>query len=191
MLVAGGCAAQRQEVPASSVPVTWPAYVTSDGALRFEYPPGWSVAEVPALANDPAGGVSLEVADGSGRVLARLDTGIIADLSCTAPAAPGAYREYESMPMPELHSEQGTEQRFVYRSLAPSGQREAQATYAVVSGQQQGPPCGLFDFFTLTESSGGRFAGSTRTVPGRRRRNTWKVFPGTGKHRNTGTFERC
>ncbi|MCQ2001604.1 hypothetical protein [Arthrobacter zhaoxinii] len=115
---------------------------------------------MPALANDPAGGVSLEVLDGGGRILARLDTGVITDLSCTEPAAPASYVEYESVPMPELDSMQGTDQRFVYRSLAPSGPRNAQATYAVVSGGQEGQgQCGLFDFVTLTDSSGGRFAG--------------------------------
>ncbi|MCC9205280.1 hypothetical protein [Arthrobacter sp. zg-Y769] len=152
------CAAPPRQAPTSPDP-QWSSYTTTDGSLAFEHPPGWEVLELPARANDPAGGVSLEVLDGGGRVLAQLDTGIITDLSCTKPAQPPAYVEYESVPMPELDSQQGSEQRFVYRSLAPSGSRNAQATYAVVSGQQQGGQCGLFDFFTLTESSGGRFAG--------------------------------
>ncbi|MCQ1947703.1 MULTISPECIES: hypothetical protein [unclassified Arthrobacter] len=152
------CAAPPQEDPTSSAP-QWSTYTTADSSLRFEHPAGWDIRELPARANDPAGGVSLEVLDDGGRVLARLDTGIITDLSCTEPAEPASYVEYESVPMPKLESKQGSDQRFVYRSLAPSGPRNAQATYAVVSGQQQSPECGLFDFFRLTESSGGRFAG--------------------------------
>ena len=164
LLLAGmsSCAeAPREDPPSSSSAASrpWSGYTTTDRSLSFDHPQDWTVTELPALANDPAGGISVEVTDGSGRVLARLDTGIIADLSCTAPAESASYVEYESVPMPELDSAQGTEQRFVYRSLAPSGSRAAQATYAVVSGQQQGAPCGLFDFFTLSESSGGRFAG--------------------------------
>ncbi|MCQ1954242.1 hypothetical protein [Arthrobacter sp. zg-Y238] len=152
------CAAPPQEGPTSSAP-QWATYTTADSSLRFEHPSGWDIRELPARANDPAGGVSLEVVDDGGRVLARLDTGIITDLSCSEPAEPASYVEYESVPMPALESKQGSDQRFVYRSLAPSGGLAAQATYAVVSGQQQSPECGLFDFFTLTESSGGRFAG--------------------------------
>ncbi|MCC3291901.1 MULTISPECIES: hypothetical protein [unclassified Arthrobacter] len=152
------CAAPAQEGPTSSAP-QWSTYTTADSSLRFEHPPGWDIRELPARANDPAGGVSLEVLDDGGRVLARLDTGIITDLSCTESAEPASYVEYESVPMPELESKQGSDQRFVYRSLAPSGSQTVQASYAVVSGQQQSPECGLFDFFTLTESSGGRFAG--------------------------------
>lgn len=161
LTVLSGCgdATEGDAAPSSFSARAWPNYTTADGALSFEYPPSWQVTELAALANDPAGGVSLQVADGSGRVLARLDTGIIADLSCTTAAEPGAYAEYEAVPMPELGSAQGTEQRFVYRSLAPAGERAAQATYAVVSGRQQAGQCGLFDFFTLTASSGGRFAG--------------------------------
>ncbi|KAD3515125.1 hypothetical protein GD627_12555 [Arthrobacter yangruifuii] len=153
------CAAPQQEEGRTSSAPQWSSYTTADGSLRFEHPPEWDVRELPALANDPAGGVSLQVVDAGGRVLAELDTGIITDLSCTDPAEPAAYVEYESIPMPDLDSKQGSEQRFVYRSLGPSGGRAAQATYAVVSGQQPAGQCGLFDFFTLTESSGGRFAG--------------------------------
>ena len=155
------CAVPPGEPPEPSASASvrqWTAHTTADGLLRFEYPQDWTVTEVEALANDPAGGVSLEISDGSGRVLARLDTGVITDMSCSRPDRPAAYAEYESVPMPALGSAQGTQQRFVYRSLAPSGPRAAQATYAVVSGVQQGG-CGLFDFFSLTPSSGGRFAG--------------------------------
>ncbi|MDN3905399.1 hypothetical protein [Arthrobacter sp. YD2] len=161
LLLAGTSSCAQVPDPPSSSSATsrpWSGYTTADGSLRFEHPQDWKVTELPALANDPAGGISVEVAEGSGRVVARLDTGIIADLSCTAPAGAASYTEYESVPMPELDSAQGSEQRFVYRSLAPSGTRSAQATYAVVSGRQDGN-CGLFDFFTLTETSGGRFAG--------------------------------
>ena len=78
------CAAPPQEGPTSSASTRqWASYTTTDGSLRFEHPTDWDIREVPALANDPAGGVSLEVLDDGGRVLARLDTGIITDQSCT------------------------------------------------------------------------------------------------------------
>ena len=113
------------------------------------------------MANDPAGGVSYQVYDADGDVIAWLDTGIITDQVCSGMQEPVTYTEYDSEPMPELESAQGTSQRFVYHSVVPSA-GEAMVTYAVVSAP---PPsaeqasCGLFDFFTLTASSGGRFAG--------------------------------
>ncbi|WP_289603052.1 hypothetical protein [Arthrobacter sp. zg-Y877] len=160
------CAPPPQSGPTSSDSAdAWSSYTTVDGSLRFDHPSDWEVVELPSRANDPLGGVSLQVVDG-GRVLAQLDTGIITDLSCTAPAEPASYEEYESVPMPGLESKQGTDQRFVYRSLAPAGPWGAQATYAVVSGEPQAVQCGLFDFFTLTESSGGRFAGEYGNAAG-------------------------
>ncbi|MFJ7748782.1 hypothetical protein ACIQXM_02365 [Arthrobacter sp. NPDC097144] len=142
----------------------WPSYTTSDGALAFDHPGNWTVEEVPPLANDPAGGVSVRVHDAGGGLVAQLDTGLIADLICADPDEDVQYTEYDSQQMPELDSAQGTDQRFVYRSVAFSNPERGDpvATYAVISviseigdrGQ-----CGLFDFFTFTESSGGRFAG--------------------------------
>ena len=186
------CAAPPREGPTSSASARqWASYTTTDGSLRFEHPTDWDVRELPALANDPAGGVSLEVLDDGGRVLARLDTGIITDLSCTQPAEPASYVEYESVPMPELESKQGSDQRFVYRSLAPSGSEAAQATYAVVSGQQQDAQCGLFDFFTLTESSGGRFAGEYADSSGGSQ-EAEAYLEGVSRYRETAsTYASC
>jgi len=148
-------------VPQSGVS-GWSTYTVGPSGLEFEYRDDWSVEEAAALANDPAGGVSLRVYDGAGRAIAWLDTGIITDQVCTPLQEPVSYTEYDAQPMPELASAQGTSQRFVYRSLLPSGAGSAVVTYAVVSAP---PPsaeeaaCGLFDFFSLTEASGGRFAG--------------------------------
>ncbi|MER2135900.1 MAG: hypothetical protein ABS910_14595 [Arthrobacter sp.] len=136
-------------------------YEIDSASLEFEHPSEWTVEQVSALANDPAGGVSYEVRDADGDVIAWLDTGIITDQVCTGMQEPVTYTEYDSQPMPELESAQGTSQRFVYHSVAPSA-GEAMVTYAVVSApppSQEQAACGLFDFFTLTESSGGRFAG--------------------------------
>ena len=141
----------------------WATYAVERSDLEFEYRTDWSVEEVAALANDPAGGVSLRVHDAGGRVIAWLDTGIITDQICTPLPEPVAYTEYDAAPMPGLISAQGTVQRFVYRSVVPAGGGEAQVTYAVVSAptpSAEEAACGLFDFFTLTESSGGRFAGA-------------------------------
>jgi hypothetical protein len=139
----------------------WPSYKTSDGALAFDHPGNWTVEEVPPLANDPAGGVSVRVHDAGGGLVAQLDTGLIADLICADPDEDVQYTEYDSQQMPELDSVQGTDQRFVYRSVAFSNPERGDpvATYAVISEIGDRGQCGLFDFFTFTESSGGRFAG--------------------------------
>ena len=125
------------------------------------------------MANDPSGGVSLRVYGADGTVIAWLDTGIITDQVCTGMQEPVTYTEYDSQNMPDLKSAQGDSQRFVYHSVVPApasapasasapATGEALVTYAVVSAP---PPsaeeaaCGLFDFFTLTESSGARFSG--------------------------------
>ncbi|MBD8043228.1 hypothetical protein H9638_05310 [Arthrobacter sp. Sa2BUA2] len=149
------------DAPGTASP-SWATYTVVPADLQFQYRTDWSVEEAATLANDPAGGVSLRVHDGGGSVIAWLDTGIITDQICTPLPEPVTYTEYDAAPMPELRSAQGTVQRFVYRSVVPAGGETAQVTYAVVSAP---PPsaeeaaCGLFDFFTLTESSGGRFAG--------------------------------
>lgn len=139
----------------------WPSYATSDGALAFDHPGNWTVEEVPPLANDPDGGVSVRVHDAGGGLVAQLDTGLIADLVCADPDEDVQYTEYDSQPMPELDSVQGTDQRFVYRSVAFSNAERGEpvATYAVISEIGDRGQCGLFDFFTFTKSSGGRFAG--------------------------------
>lgn len=144
----------------STADASWNSYTTSDGALVFDHPTHWTVVEAAPLANDPAGGVSVRVLDAGGNTVASLDTGIIADLVC-GPDTAAAYEEYDTEAMPELASQQGTEQRFVYRSLAPGTPAggDPVATYAVISGTGDRGGCGLFDFFSLTESSGGRFAG--------------------------------
>lgn len=147
---------------------SWSDYKIDAASLEFEYRSDWSVRQVAALANDPAGGVSFEVYDADGDVIAWLDTGIITDQVCMGMQEPVTYTEYDSQPMPDLESAQGTSQRFVYHSVAPAS-GEALVTYAVVSAP---PPsaeeaaCGLFDFFTLTESSGGRFSGVVRPDEG-------------------------
>lgn len=165
--VMAALAVQSCAVPQPSDP-EWPVQKIDSASLEFEYPPDWSVREVAALANDPAGGVSYHVYDADGDLMAWLDTGIITDQVCMGMQEPVTYTEYDSQPMPELKSAQGTSQRFVYHSVAPSA-GEAMVTYAVVSAP---PPtaeqasCGLFDFFTLTESSGGRFSGLVRPDEG-------------------------
>lgn len=144
--------ARQSEIP------QWHTYTTADGQLTFEYPDDWSVNAVDPLANDPAGGVSVRVRDGSGRIVAALDTGLIVGQECLPPAEPTRYTEYETRPMPELAATAGTQQRFVYHSADPA-EGPSKATYAVVSGTEETGQCGLFDFFRFTESSGGRFMG--------------------------------
>lgn len=164
-LAAASCAAPQPSDPAGQA---WSSYAVSESSLEFEYRPDWQVEQVPALANDPSGGVSLRVHDADGEVIAWLDTGIITDQVCMGMQEPVAYTEYDSQPMPELESGQGTSQRFVYRSVAPAS-GEALVTYAVVSApppSKEDAACGLFDFFTLTESSGARFAGVVRPDKG-------------------------
>lgn len=155
------CAVSPDTGGSSDAPVAWPSYTTSDGSLAFDHPGNWTVEEVPPLANDPAGGVSVRVHDAGGGLVAQLDTGLIADLICADPDEGVKYTEYDSQPMPELDSVQGTDQRFVYRSVAFSNAERGEpvATYAVISEIGDRGQCGLFDFFTFTESSGGRFAG--------------------------------
>lgn len=150
-------------------PVTWRWYEVDAASLEFEHRSDWAVEEIDPIANDPAGGVSLEVRDGGGRLIAGLDTGVITDLVCTPTGQPPAYVEYDAQPMPELESAGGTEQRFVYRSVSPAPGAGAQVTYAVVSGPVPTPEavaCGLFDYFDLTESSGGRFSGAVHADEG-------------------------
>ncbi|MDK1361178.1 hypothetical protein QNO00_13005 [Arthrobacter sp. zg-Y1219] len=162
VLSMSSCAVPSGTGETSGTPAAWVSYTTPDGSLVFEHRADWTVQEKPPLANDPAGGISVQVNDAEGDMVARLDTGIITDLVCADPDEQAAYAEYDTEPMPELDSEQGTEQRFVYRSVAPSSPErgEAVATYAVISELGDRGQCGLFDFFTFTESSGGRFAGS-------------------------------
>jgi hypothetical protein len=161
VLSMSSCAGPPDTGETASAPAAWVSYTTPDGSLMFEHRADWKVEEEPALANDPAGGISVKVNDGEGDMVARLDTGIIADLICSDPDEALQYTEYDTEPMPELHSQQGTEQRFVYRSIAPSSPERGEpvATYAVISETGDRGQCGLFDFFTFTESSGGRFAG--------------------------------
>ncbi|MET4058898.1 hypothetical protein ABIB35_000427 [Arthrobacter sp. UYP6] len=161
VLSMSSCAVPADTGEPSSAPGNWPSYATPDGALAFEHRADWTVEEVQPLANDPAGGVSIQVNDAGGDLIARLDTGIITDLVCADPDEAVQYTEYDSQPMPELGSAQGTDQRFVYRSVAFSTPERGEpvATYAVVSEIGDRGQCGLFDFFTFTESSGGRFAG--------------------------------
>ena len=164
-LAVASCAAP---LPPETAAPDWSVYDVAAASLEFEYRSDWQVEQVAALANDPSGGVSLRIHDADGDVIAWLDTGIITDQVCLGMQEPVAYTEYDSQPMPELESEQGTSQRFVYHSAAPAA-GEAQVTYAVVSAP---PPsaeeaaCGLFDFFTLTASSGGRFSGVVRPDEG-------------------------
>ena len=162
VLSMSSCAGPSGTGEPSGAPAAWATYTTSDGSLVFEHREDWTVQEKPALANDPAGGVSVQVNDAGGDMIARLDTGLITDLVCSDPDEAVAYTEYDSEPMPELDSEQGTEQRFVYRSIAPSAPERGEpvATYAVISESGDRGQCGLFDFFAFTESSGGRVAGS-------------------------------
>ena len=161
VLSMSSCAGPSDTGETSSAPAAWVSYTTPDGSLVFEHRADWTIQEEPALANDPAGGVSVQVNDAGGDMVARLDTGLIIDLICEEPDEAVGYTEYDTEPMPELDSEQGTEQRFVYRSIAPSSPNlgEPVATYAVITDTGDRGQCGLFDFFTFTESSGGRFAG--------------------------------
>lgn len=161
VLSMSSCAVPTDPNDTSGAPAAWESYTTPDGSLVFEHRADWTVQEKPALANDPAGGVSVQVNDAGGDMVARLDTGLITDLVCSTPDEAVRYTEYDTKPMPELDSEQGTEQRFVYRSIAPSSPERGEpvATYAVISEIGDRGECGLFDFFTFTESSGGRFAG--------------------------------
>ena len=164
-LAAASCAAPE---PSETASPDWAVYEVQAASLEFEYRSDWQVEQVEALANDPAGGVSLRVHDADGDVIAWLDTGIITDQVCMGMQEPVSYTEYDSQDMPDLKSAQGDSQRFVYHSVAPAS-GEALVTYAVVSAP---PPsaeeaaCGLFDFFTLTESSGGRFSGVVRPDEG-------------------------
>ena len=162
VLSMSSCALPADTGETSAAPAAWVSYTTPDGSLVFEHRADWTVQEQPALANDPAGGVSLQVNDAGGDMVARLDTGLIADLICATPDEKVRYTEYDTEPMPELDSEQGTEQWFVYRSVAPSSPElgEPAATYAVITETGDRGQCGLFDFFTFTASSGGRFAGA-------------------------------
>ncbi len=161
VLSMSSCAAPPDTGGPGDDPANWPSFTTSDGSLSFEHHPAWTVEEIQPLANDPAGGVSVQVKDPGGDLMAQLDTGIIADLVCDSPDEAAQYTEYDSQPMPELDSAQGTDQRFVYRSLAFSTPERGEpvATYAVVSDFGDNSECGLFDFFTFTDSSGGRFSG--------------------------------
>ncbi|WP_404321396.1 hypothetical protein [Arthrobacter luteolus] len=185
-LAAASCAAPE---PSETASPDWSVYEVQAASLEFEYRSDWQVEQVEALANDPAGGVSLRVHDADGDVIAWLDTGIITDQVCMGMQEPVAYTEYDSQMMPDLESEQGTEQRFVYRSVAPAA-GEALVTYAVVSTP---PPsaeeaaCGLFDFFTLTEASGGRFAGVVRPDEGSdmtAHLEKASAFAGSGEYRD-------
>ena len=144
--------------PSTLPPEQWATYTTADGLLAFDHPDEWTVSTTDPLANDPAGGVSVRVHDGAGRTIAVLDTGLIVDLVCRPGPDRAAYTEYDSVPMPGLVAASGAAQRFVYHSLDPAS-GPSQATYAVVGDAQQDGQCGLFDFFGLTESSGGRFMG--------------------------------
>ena len=168
-LAVPSCAApQPSDSPSELAAPSWSVYEAERASLEFEYRSDWRVEEVDALANDPEGGISLRVHDAGGQVIAWLDTGIITDQVCMGLQEPVTYTEYDSQAMPELESEQGTAQRFVYRSVAPA-QGEALVTYAVVSApppSAEAAACGLFDFFTLTDSSGGRFAGVVRPDEG-------------------------
>ncbi|MER1997792.1 MAG: hypothetical protein ABTA24_15030 [Arthrobacter sp.] len=158
--VMAALAVQSCAVPEPADPA-WSVYEIDAASLEFEYPSGWSVQQVPALANDPAGGVSYEVRGADGDVIAWLDTGIITDQVCAGMQPPVTYTEYDSVDMPDLKSAQGTSQRFVYHSVAPAA-GDALVTYAVVSTpalSAEQAACGLFDYFSLTPSSGGRFAG--------------------------------
>lgn len=161
VLSMSSCASSPDTGAPSDAGGAWPSYTTRDGALAFEHHPNWTVEEIEPLANDPAGGVSVQVNDAGGDLIAQLDTGIITGLVCADPDEAAQYTEYDSVPMPELDSAQGTDQRFVYRSVAFSTPERGEplATYAVISELGDRGECGLFDFFTLTESSGGRFAG--------------------------------
>lgn len=164
-LAVASCAAPQ---PSQTASPAWYSYEVSESSLEFEYRSDWQVEQVAALANDPSGGVSLRVHDAGGDVIAWLDTGIITDQVCMGMQEPVVYTEYDSQPMPELESGQGTSQRFVYRSVAPAS-GEALVTYSVVSTpppSAEDAACGLFDFFTLTESSGGRFSGVVRPDEG-------------------------
>lgn len=171
VLSMSSCALSTGTGEPSGAAGTWPSYTTPDGSLTFEHHPSWTVEEVEPLANDPAGGVSVQVNDAEGDLIAQLDTGIITGLVCADPDEAVQYTEYDSEPMPELDSAQGTDQRFVYRSVAFSTPERGEpvATYAVISELGDRGKCGLFDFFTFTESSGGRFAGrysGEDTAPG-------------------------
>ncbi|CEA09508.1 hypothetical protein BN1051_02878 [Arthrobacter saudimassiliensis] len=161
VMTMSSCAAppgQEDRSSAASQPAQWSTYTTADRRLAFEYPGDWSVSAVEPLANDPDGGVSVRVRDGAGRIIAALDTGLIVGQECSPPAEPTQYTEYEARPMPDLTASGGTQQRFVYHSVDPA-EGPSKATYAVVSGAEETGQCGLFDFFRLTESSGGRFMG--------------------------------
>lgn len=185
-LAAASCAAPE---PSETASPEWTVYEVQAASLEFEYRSDWQIEQVEALANDPAGGVSLRVHDADGDVIAWLDTGIITDQVCLGMQEPVAYTEYDSQMMPDLESGQGTEQRFVYRSVAPAA-GEALVTYAVVSTPPPSPEeaaCGLFDFFTLTESSGGRFAGVVRPDDGSdmaAHLDKASAFAGSGEYRD-------
>ena len=161
VLSMSSCASPSDTGQSPGAADTWSSYTTPDGSLSFEHPAGWTVTEIEPLANDPAGGVSVQVNDAGGDLIAQLDTGIITGLVCDDPDEAAQYTEYDSQPMPELDSAQGTDQRFVYRSVAFSTPERGGpvATYAVISESGDRGQCGLFDFFTFTESSGGRFTG--------------------------------
>lgn len=187
VLSMSSCAGPSDTGGSSSEPAPWSSYTTTDGALVFEYPSAWTVQELPPAANDPAGGVSVQVNDAEGDAVARLDTGIITDLVCADPDVDVAYTEYDTEPMPELDSEQGTEQRFVYRSVTPSSPTRGEpiATYAVITEIGDRGECGLFDYFTFTKSSGGRFAGA---YPAEEAAEGQSYLDGAAAYENTAEF---
>lgn len=156
--------------PASPAPAAdLVTYTTSDGALSFDHPIGWAVAENPDTA--ASGGVSVVVHDAAGRQLATLQTDLVIGSVCSERVP---YSVIDSQPLPAL-AQAGGMPTFRFESRTnPHATDAVQMTtfaYGITSSPDPTGPdaCPIAHFFPWPPS-GAAFAGiydPFDTSPGR------------------------
>jgi hypothetical protein len=156
--------------PASSAPeADVVTYTTSDGALSFDHPIDWTVAESPDAA--APGGVSVVVNDAAGRQLATLQTNLVTGSVCTEKVP---YSLIDSEPLPAL-AQAGETPTFRFESrtnpYATDPVKMVTFAYGITSSPDPTGPdaCPIAHFFTWPPS-GAAFGGiydPFDTSPGR------------------------
>lgn len=152
----------------SSPALGWKSFTTSDGALLFDYPDGWTIKDRTAEA--PSGGAFVEVLSAAGKSLATLRTNVVTGAECTQKYP---YAVIDSEPVPAL-AQQGATPRFVFESRMDSSATDPLKmnilAYGITSAPEPSGPdaCPIFHFFTWPPS-GAAFGGAYNpfdTTPG-------------------------
>jgi hypothetical protein len=157
-------------VPPSS---GWRTFTTSDGQLRFDYPPAWTVKDPAGEA--PLGGELVDVVNAAGKQMAALRTNVVTGAECTQQYP---YEIFDSEPLQALAEAGAADHnvpRYVFEArgdiTAPAASAPTFAGYGItMMPEETGPTaCPMFHLFLWPPSGalfGQAYNPANNTTPG-------------------------